>query len=165
MRTEDQFLVVGAGPLGLGMAKAVFRVDMEGAPLGPTGADAVEFVLGPNVGEEALPLQRVASGGERARTLLALKGALADADSVPVQVFDEDCKMGLTKMEGPLRDMARFHDFLGEAPPVPLFRSARDCPIPITQAAARQYVSLPMQMPDGIRAFTELSGQDEMDEA
>jgi len=74
---------------GLGMAKAVFRVDMEGAPLGPTGADAVEFVLGPNVGEEALPLQRVASGGELARTLLALKGALADADSVPVQVFDE----------------------------------------------------------------------------
>lgn len=74
---------------GLGMAKAVFRVDMDDAPLGPTGADAVEFVLGPNVGEEALPLQRVASGGELARTLLALKGALADADAVPVQVFDE----------------------------------------------------------------------------
>ncbi len=74
---------------GLGMPKAVFRVDIHDVELGATGADRVQFVLGPNVGEDALPLQRIASGGELARTLLALKGALADADAVPVQVFDE----------------------------------------------------------------------------
>lgn len=74
---------------GLGMPKAVFRVDLADAPLGPTGADQVQFMLGPNVGEQALPLQRIASGGELARTLLALKGVLADGDDVPVQVFDE----------------------------------------------------------------------------
>lgn len=74
---------------GLGMPKAVFRVDVLDSDLGPTGCDRVEFVLGPNVGEEALPLRRIASGGELARALLALKGALAASDPVPVQVFDE----------------------------------------------------------------------------
>ena len=74
---------------GLGMPKAVFRVELTDTDLGPTGADSVQFVLGPNVGETPLPLQRIASGGELARTLLALKGVLADGDAVPVQVFDE----------------------------------------------------------------------------
>ena len=54
-----------------------------------TGADRVEFLLAPNAGEGLKPLARVASGGETARLMLALKSILADADQTPTLVFDE----------------------------------------------------------------------------
>jgi DNA repair protein RecN (Recombination protein N) len=54
-----------------------------------TGIDRVEFLLAPNAGEALKPLARVASGGETARLMLALKSILAAADSTPTLVFDE----------------------------------------------------------------------------
>lgn len=57
--------------------------------VGPTGADAVEFVASFNPGEALRPLERVASGGETSRFLLALKSALAEVDRTPTLVFDE----------------------------------------------------------------------------
>ena len=54
-----------------------------------TGADRVEFLLAPNAGEALKPLGRVASGGETARLMLALKSILSDADETPTLVFDE----------------------------------------------------------------------------
>ncbi|MFL5760438.1 MAG: DNA repair protein RecN [Thermomicrobiales bacterium] len=54
-----------------------------------TGADRVEFLLAPNAGEALKPLARVASGGEMARLMLALKSILATADATPTLVFDE----------------------------------------------------------------------------
>jgi DNA repair protein RecN (Recombination protein N) len=54
-----------------------------------TGIDQVEFLLAPNAGEALRPLGRVASGGETARLMLALKSILAEADSTPTLVFDE----------------------------------------------------------------------------
>lgn len=54
-----------------------------------TGADRVEFMLAPNAGEGLKPLGRVASGGETARLMLALKSILSEADSTPTLVFDE----------------------------------------------------------------------------
>ena len=54
-----------------------------------TGIDRVEFMIAPNVGEGLKPLVKVASGGETARLMLALKGTLSNADSTPTLIFDE----------------------------------------------------------------------------
>jgi DNA repair protein RecN (Recombination protein N) len=53
------------------------------------GVDRVEFLIAPNVGEAPKPLARIASGGETARLMLALKSVLATADTTPTLVFDE----------------------------------------------------------------------------
>jgi DNA repair protein RecN (Recombination protein N) len=55
----------------------------------PTGADAVEFYLSTNPGEPTRPLQKVASGGEVSRIMLALKSILAKSERLPILVFDE----------------------------------------------------------------------------
>jgi DNA repair protein RecN (Recombination protein N) len=80
----------------LGFDKAQFRVSITGAPgLGPAGDCGCEFLFSPNVGEPPLPLGRIASSGELARVMLALKAILADLDAVPVLVFDEvDANVG-----------------------------------------------------------------------
>ena len=63
--------------------------------LGPAGDCGCEFLFSPNVGEEVRPLHRVASSGELARVMLALKTVLADLDGVPLLVFDEvDANVG-----------------------------------------------------------------------
>ncbi|HSH81166.1 MAG TPA: DNA repair protein RecN [Herpetosiphonaceae bacterium] len=54
-----------------------------------TGIDRVEFMLSPNPGEPLKPLARIASGGESARLLLAMKSILSGVDVVPTLVFDE----------------------------------------------------------------------------
>lgn len=54
-----------------------------------TGVDKVEFLLSPNPGEPLKPLAKIASGGESARLLLALKSILSRVDDVPTLVFDE----------------------------------------------------------------------------
>jgi DNA repair protein RecN (Recombination protein N) len=54
-----------------------------------TGADRVEFLIAPNAGEVPRPLAKVASGGEMARLMLALKSILSTADDTPTLVFDE----------------------------------------------------------------------------
>lgn len=54
-----------------------------------TGVDEVEFLIAPNAGEALKPLSRIASGGETARIMLALKSILSDIDTTPTLVFDE----------------------------------------------------------------------------
>lgn len=54
-----------------------------------TGVDVVEFMLSTNFGEPLKPLAKVASGGETARSMLALKNVLASADHTPTLIFDE----------------------------------------------------------------------------
>lgn len=54
-----------------------------------TGIDEVEFLFAPNVGETLRPLGRIASGGETARLMLALKSILSEVDQTPTLVFDE----------------------------------------------------------------------------
>jgi DNA repair protein RecN (Recombination protein N) len=63
--------------------------DGDTEPLGPTGRDSVEFFLAANTGEELRPLVRVASGGERARIMLALKALTPGDDQDGTLVFDE----------------------------------------------------------------------------
>jgi DNA repair protein RecN (Recombination protein N) len=54
-----------------------------------TGIDEIEFFLAANPGAPPRPLVKVASGGEISRVMLALKLAQADADRLPVMIFDE----------------------------------------------------------------------------
>jgi DNA repair protein RecN (Recombination protein N) len=74
----------------LGLPGATFDVRI--APherVSVSGAEAIEFVVAPNRGFDQMALARVASGGELSRIMLALRAILADADRVPVLVFDE----------------------------------------------------------------------------
>jgi DNA repair protein RecN (Recombination protein N) len=86
----------------LGMEKARFavsiaqremddgvQVDGKRYAFDSTGIDQVEFMISPNVGEPLKPLSRIASGGETARLMLAVKTVLSRADDVPVLIFDE----------------------------------------------------------------------------
>jgi DNA repair protein RecN (Recombination protein N) len=73
----------------LGLAGS-FRCALEPlAEIAAEGAEAVEFLVALNVGFDAKPLSRVASGGELSRVMLALKTILAEQDRVPTLVFDE----------------------------------------------------------------------------
>ncbi len=54
-----------------------------------TGIDRVQFMIAPNPGEPFKPLNRIASGGETSRLMLALKTILAEADATPTLIFDE----------------------------------------------------------------------------
>jgi DNA repair protein RecN (Recombination protein N) len=65
------------------------EIDGERFAIDRTGIDRVRFYLAANAGEELRPLARVASGGETARLMLALKSILSDADETPTLVFDE----------------------------------------------------------------------------
>lgn len=80
----------------LGFRKAGFEVRVEtGGEPGPEGLDRVEFFFAPNPGEAVKPLRAIASSGEMARVMLAVKTVLAAGDRVPVLIFDEvDANVG-----------------------------------------------------------------------
>ncbi len=67
----------------------------ESRPTSQTGLDEIEFQFAPNPGEPAKPLRAIASSGEMARVMLALKTVLAAEDEIPVLIFDEvDANVG-----------------------------------------------------------------------
>ena len=76
-------------PLKLERAKFSTEIVSDAAAAGPNGFDRVEFWVQTNPGTRPGPLMKVASGGELARFLLALKVVLADRGSAPTLVFDE----------------------------------------------------------------------------
>jgi DNA repair protein RecN (Recombination protein N) len=111
----------------LQMSKAVFQVkfdywegddslDESSVSLRQSGFDKVEFLFSPSPGEPLRSLSKVASGGEMSRLMLALKTAFAQADSIPVLIFDEiDAGIGgkATLSIGQLlRQLSRFHQIL-----------------------------------------------------
>ena len=69
--------------------QAQFLGQQEEDGMGPTGLDQVQFLMSANAGEALKPIQKVASGGELARIMLALKNVLAEDDGVGSLVFDE----------------------------------------------------------------------------
>ncbi len=86
----DQEVMGELAPLKL--EKASFLTTIETVPLaegGPSGIDRVAFYVRTNPGTEAGPLMKVASGGELARFILALKVVLAARGSAPTLIFDE----------------------------------------------------------------------------
>jgi DNA repair protein RecN (Recombination protein N) len=79
----------------LGFAQSRFDVGLSEAPACASGGDAIEFQFAPNPGEPARPLRAIASSGEMARVMLAIKTVLAVEDEIPVLVFDEvDANVG-----------------------------------------------------------------------
>ena len=76
-------------PLKLDRAKFSTQIESDAGAAGPHGIDRVEFWVQTNPGTRPGPMMRVASGGELARFLLALKVVLADRGSAPTLVFDE----------------------------------------------------------------------------
>ncbi len=80
----------------LGFRKSGFTVEVlaESDPK-PHGDSGCEFRFAPNVGQDLMPLNKIASSGEIARVMLALKTILAEVDDIPVLVFDEvDANVG-----------------------------------------------------------------------
>jgi DNA repair protein RecN (Recombination protein N) len=79
----------------LGFKQSKFDVAISAAEISATGLDSIEFQFAPNPGEPAKPLRAIASSGEMARVMLALKTVLAAEDEIPVLVFDEvDANVG-----------------------------------------------------------------------
>jgi DNA repair protein RecN (Recombination protein N) len=76
-------------PLKLERAKFSTEIVTDPAAAGPNGIDRVEFWVQTNPGTKPGPMMKIASGGELARFLLALKVVLADRGSAPTLVFDE----------------------------------------------------------------------------
>jgi DNA repair protein RecN (Recombination protein N) len=87
-----------------------------GIALGPFGIDTIEFHLSPNVGQPAMPLLRIASGGELSRVMLALKRLEAQRRGVATMIFDEvDAGIGgaVAQVVGrKLKQLSRFHQIL-----------------------------------------------------
>ncbi len=76
-------------PLKLERAKFITNIVSDAEQQSPDGIDRVEFWVETNPGSKPGPLMKVASGGELARFMLALKVALADKGSAPTLIFDE----------------------------------------------------------------------------
>src|SRR5690606_37490151 len=79
-----------AGELApLKLERATFVTRIGAAEPGPDGRDTVEFTVATSAGTEAGPINRIASGGELSRFLLALKVCLARGNDTPTLIFDE----------------------------------------------------------------------------
>ena len=73
----------------LDMPRVQFSCEFTELELSANGADAVAFYMSANAGEALKPLSKVASGGELARIMLAMKNVLAEKDQVNTLIFDE----------------------------------------------------------------------------
>ena len=73
----------------LDMPKVQFSCNFTETELTPIGADTVAFYMSANAGEALKPMSKVASGGELARIMLAMKNVLAEQDHVATLIFDE----------------------------------------------------------------------------
>jgi DNA repair protein RecN (Recombination protein N) len=101
----------------LGFLQAMFKVCINTSDeLESTGFDRVEFMFAPNPGEAARPLKMIASSGEMARVMLAIKTTLASVDEVPVLIFDEiDANVGgttATKVGAKLQNLGKWHQVI-----------------------------------------------------
>ncbi len=73
----------------LNMPGVAMSLSQNTVALGPCGQDEMEFFIATNPGEAPKPLAKIASGGELARIMLAVKSVLADRDDVPTVIYDE----------------------------------------------------------------------------
>ena len=73
----------------LDMPRVQFSCEFTEIPLSANGIDSVAFYMSANAGEALKPMSKVASGGELARIMLAMKNVLAERDRVQTLIFDE----------------------------------------------------------------------------
>lgn len=112
-RLERDFLTHAAQ---LGFKQSLFTVQLTDVEPGPQGMDEIEVLFGPNPGEPVKPLRLIASSGELARVMLALKSALAKQDDTPLLIFDEiDANVGgeIARAVGmKMRELGRDHQVI-----------------------------------------------------
>ncbi|MBD5129473.1 MAG: DNA repair protein RecN [Ruminococcaceae bacterium] len=75
------------GFLDMPNVRIIFALNAEKIAI--NGKDSVELLISANAGEEPRPLNKIASGGELSRIMLAIKSVLADHDNIPTLIFDE----------------------------------------------------------------------------
>lgn len=73
----------------LEMSNAKFDVEVRKTELNKRGIDDIQFMISTNIGEDKKELDKIASGGEMSRIMLAIKTVLANTDKIPVMIFDE----------------------------------------------------------------------------
>ena len=133
---------------GLGFAQSRLEAAVETQESGPDGAEAVELLLAPNPGEAPRPLRTIASSGEMARVMLALKTVLAEQDEVPILIFDEvDANVGgetAVAVAERLRGLGKSHQVLCLTH------------LPAVAAAADQHFAVRKRVEKG-RTFAELA--------
>ena len=88
-KSLDKAVVAELPPVKLERARFETRIETDAGKPGPTGIDRIEFMVAANPGTPLAPLMKVASGGELARFMLALKVILAAKGSAPTLIFDE----------------------------------------------------------------------------
>ncbi len=100
----------------LGFLRCSLDIDFTSTEPGTNGMDKIDFIFAPNPGEPAQPLRNIASSGEISRVMLALKTVLAEADDIPILVFDEiDANIGgetAVTVGGELKKLARHRQIL-----------------------------------------------------
>ena len=113
-RLEEDFLTHARH---LGFRQSLFTAQLTPLPEpGPQGMEEVDFLFGPNPGEPQKALRLIASSGELARVMLALKSALARQDDTPLLIFDEiDANVGgeIARAVGmKMRELGREHQVI-----------------------------------------------------
>lgn len=73
----------------VGMASARFTIDFQRMELCPTGSERIEFLFSANEGMTVRPIEKIASGGEMSRVMLALKSIISRSLALPTIIFDE----------------------------------------------------------------------------
>ncbi|MBI5488211.1 MAG: DNA repair protein RecN [Deltaproteobacteria bacterium] len=111
-----EWLGMAGASVGAEVRPLAEGIDAGGRKLGPLGADAVELLFAPNPGEGRRALERIASGGELSRLLLAVKRVLADREPVATYLFDE-VDAGVSgeaarRVAAAIRDVARHQQVL-----------------------------------------------------
>lgn len=96
----------------LNMKDAKFMINLEEKEeMGKNGSDNIEFFIATNVGQKPKPLQKIASGGEISRIMLALKVIFSHVDNIPILIFDEiDTGVGgetVRKIAGKLKEIGK----------------------------------------------------------
>lgn len=125
---------------------------------GARGRDTVEFQLAPNPGESARALRAIASSGEMARVMLAIKSVLAERDQVPVLIFDEvDANVGgetAVAVGERLRALAGSHQVLCITH------------LPQVAAAGHRHYRVEKRVVNGrtVAGISELTGEERMEE-
>ncbi len=124
------------------------------------GVDAITFLVSFNPGEPLRPIDRVASGGETSRFLLALKSVLATADPVPTLVFDE-VDVGVGARHGRsvgerLRDLAHGHQVLSitHLPPV---AALADHHLTVRKTVTGERTTMIVQVLEGAERVSEIA--------
>jgi DNA repair protein RecN (Recombination protein N) len=135
------------GELGFQRSEFTVALTSDSSLLTPhsSGFDAVEFQFAPNPGEPARPLRAIASSGELARVMLALKTVLAVEDDVPVLVFDEvDANVGgetAVAVGEKMRQIGREHQVLCITHLAPVAAAARTHYVVTKQLEAGRTIS------------------------